>query len=321
MQIYRRLEVGTAKPTAEERARAPIHLIDFVEPDEPYSVAQYQRDARAAIAAISARGKLPILCGGTGLYIRAVLQGFSFPTAEDPRQQEVRQRLQAEAERDGLPALHERLRAVDPEAAERINVADAKRIVRALEVFELTGEPMSRQQTAMLPGCRAGARTPPNAAPNGGAVQARALQTSVPVQPPAFVDAPEGLGYNAATFVLTSPRPALYRRIEARVDAMIAAGWLEEVRALREAGYDPGLQSLQAIGYRQIVQHLAGERDWDETVRLIKQETRRFAKRQETWFRRDSEAVWLSWEDETQFATAYDVVSAAGRLRTAAGRL
>ena len=274
MQIYRRLEVGTAKPTPEERARAPIHLIDFVEPDEPYSVAQYQRDARKAIADIAGRGKLPILCGGTGLYVRAVLHGFSFPAAEDPRQQEVRRRLQAEAEAQGLPALHDRLRRVDPEAAERINIADAKRIIRALEVFELTGEAMSVQRSAC-------------------------------------VDASEGLGYNAAYFVLTSPRPALYRRIEARVDAMIAAGWLEEVRALREAGYDPGLQCLQAIGYRQIVQHLAGEREWDETVRLIKQETRRFAKRQETWFRRDGEAVWLSWEDEAQFGIAQGAVSAA----------
>lgn len=272
MQIYRRLGVGTAKPTADECARAPIHLIDFVEPDQPYSVADFQRDARKAIAGVHERGRLPILCGGTGLYIRAVLRGFRFPIAEPAATQKVRERLQEEAQSLGLDALHERLRRVDPVAAGRIQPADARRIIRALEVTELTGKPMSEQQR---------------------------------------VDESGGLGYNAAYFVITSPRELLYRRIEARVDAMLAAGWVAEVEALREQGYSPSLQSLQAIGYRRLLQYLAGERGWDESVRLIKQETRQFAKRQETWFRRDTDAVWLSWADGVEFDSIQTTIEAA----------
>jgi tRNA dimethylallyltransferase len=276
MQIYRRLDAGTSKPTAEERARAPIHLIDFVEPDDPYTVADFQRDARRVIEEIHARGNLPILCGGTGLYIRAVLQGFAFPRAEDPCEQETRHRLQTEAEADGVAALHERLRQVDPVAADRIGPADTRRIIRALEVFEMTGRPISELQR---------------------------------------VDAPSGLRYNAAYFVLSCPRPALYRRIEARVDAMLASGWLEEVRGLAEQGYPSSLQSLQAIGYRRLLEFLRGVRGWEETVGLIKQDTRRFAKRQETWFRREPQARWLVWENETEFdALERTIAIVAARL-------
>lgn len=277
MQIYRDMDIGTAKPTAEERARAPIHLIDFVPPTGEYTVADFCRDAGREIARVHARGRLPIVCGGTGLYLRALTEGFEFPPG--PRDTSVRARLLNEAAEVGTEALHARLRTVDPAAAKRIEPGDLRRIIRALEVFELTGQPLS------------------------------ALQRRRAVDAPAVPD------YNCAKYVLTAPRELLFTRIERRVDAMMDAGWLAEVQRLLAAGVTAASQSMQAIGYRHLLQHLAGERGLEETVALIKRDTRRYAKRQMTWLRGDRGYRWLSIADEaTQRACTEMITTAAVRL-------
>jgi len=268
MQIYQEFDVGTAKPTAADRARARFHLVDVADPRAPYTVADFQRDAAAAIADIHARGKLPILCGGTGLYIRAVLGGLRFPPGGTPETQEIRQRLEREADAHGLGALRERLRQADPQTAARLGAGDRKRIVRALEVYEHTGEPLA------------------------------AL---------ARVDEAAKVHYNAATFALTSPRAVLYARIEARVDEMLAAGWLQEVEHLREAGLTTAHQAMQAIGYRHLLAFLDTGGDWAEVVAQIKRDTRRYAKRQLTWFRRET-MTWLEWADPEGFDAAVRMI-------------
>ncbi|MGC9319904.1 MAG: tRNA (adenosine(37)-N6)-dimethylallyltransferase MiaA, partial [Armatimonadota bacterium] len=252
-------DIGTAKPTARERARAPIHLIDFVPPDGEYTVVDFTRDAERVIADIHRRGHLPILSGGTGLYLRALTEAFDFPPG--PQDEQVRQRLRAEAESVGPEALHGRLAEVDPAAAQRIAPRDTRRIVRALEVWERTGEPISAQQD---------------------------------------VDARRGSHYNCAKYVLTAPRGMLFDRIERRVDEMMEAGWLDEVRRLADSGVTSNCQSMQAIGYRHLLEHLSGERDLDETVRLIKRDTRRYAKRQMTWLRSGQGYRWLSMGGDRQ---------------------
>jgi len=272
MQIYRHLDIGTAKPSPDQRTRATFHLLDIIEPDEPYNVALFQRDARAAIQEIAGRGRLPILCGGTGLYIRAVIQGFGFPAAQQPEAQRVRRALQAELAEIGNEVMHERLGTLDPQAAERIPVADSKRIIRALEVYELTGRPISEQQR---------------------------------------VDEQQAADYNKLSFALTCPRPMLYERIGARVEQMMAAGWLKEVRGLRDRGYDLSLPALQAIGYRHLMKYLSDEGDLGATVGLIKRDTRRFAKRQLTWLRREQDLTWLQWQTAEQFEVALATILAA----------
>lgn len=275
MQIYKELEAGTAKPTPEERCRAVFHLIDFVDPRQPYTVADFQRDARGAIAGVQARGKLPILCGGTGLYVRAVLRGLSFPPGATTETDEIRRKLEAEAMDLGLEAMHARLAQVDPETAVRLPLADHKRIIRALEVFEHTGRPFS------------------------------AL---------ARVDEACELNYNAAVFALDCPRPLLYRRIDTRVEKMLAGGWLEEVVRLRERGLTTAHQAMQAIGYRHLLNYLEVVQpehgDFGEVVEQIKRDTRRYAKRQLTWFRREN-PQWLPWSSEQEFAAAVQTLIAS----------
>lgn len=269
MQIYRDLDIGTAKPTPEQRRRAVFHLVDFVPPHLPYTVADFQQDARTAIAEVWQRGRLPVVCGGTGLYVRALLGGLSFPPGACPETQAIRQRLKLQAAGPGgAAALHQRLQIVDPPAAARLPVGDVRRVIRALEVYEATGEPFSRL---------------------------------------ARVDAETLINYNATTFVLTCPRELLYARIERRVDEMLAAGWLEEVKTLRERGLGRQHQCLQAIGYRHLWEYLQTGGDLAATVAQIKQATRRFAKRQLTWFRRE-QAQWLEWDEPAQWQRAMDVL-------------
>ena len=287
MQIYRELSIGTAKPGPAQRRMARFHLVDCVDLDEPYTVADFRRDAEAAIARCWGAGRLPILCGGTGLYIRAVLQGFDFPPSQPARQAVVRGELQDELVRTGPEAMHEKLKQVDPASADRICVADTKRVVRALEVFRLTGEPMS------------------------------ALGR---------VDARTQVKYNSLHYVLTRPRPALYCGIERRVDRMMSAGWLGEVKSIHEQGHRPTLQSLQAIGYRHLMQWLLSGRtggtasDLQQVVEAIKRQTRRFAKRQLTWFRRDTVAIWRQWDTPCEFSRAtQEMCIQAYRLAVAGG--
>ena len=262
MQVYRGMDIGTAKLTLTERHGVPHHLLDLWDVRQTANVADYQRLARAAIAGIGARGRVPILAGGSGLYVRAALEDLSFP-GTDPK---VRARLEGELAEAGAAALHTRLAEADPAAAEAILPSNGRRIVRALEVIELTGRPF----TATLPEYATGPRA---------AVPARQLG-------------------------LQLPRAVLDRRIEQRVDQMWAAGFAGEVRRLEEQGLRDGLTASRALGYQQLLGHLAGqatlEAARDETVRA----TRRFARRQESWFRRDPRITWLD-------ATAPDLTGQA----------
>jgi tRNA dimethylallyltransferase len=250
-QFYRGMDLGTAKPSADDRRRVPHHLIDVRDPDESLDVAEFAQLARAAIEEIAARGRNPLVVGGSGLYLRVIRGGIFRGPAASP---EIRDRLAKIAAEQGVPYLHQRLRAFDPESANRIGLNDLYRIVRALEVFELTGETISAHQHRHR-----------------------------------FAD----LGYDTLTVGIEVERKRLYDAIDARFDAMVAAGLVEEVRALIEAGYSPEKPPLSTIGYKQIAAYLRGEMTLVEATALAKQESRRLAKRQLTWFRREPEIVWL----------------------------
>jgi tRNA dimethylallyltransferase len=253
-QFYRGMDLGTAKPSADDRARVPHHLIDVRDPDQSLDVAEFAQLARAAIDEIAARGRNPLVVGGSGLYLRVIRGGiFRGPSASP----EIRDRLAKVAEEQGVPHLHQRLRELDPESANRIGVNDLYRIVRALEVFELTGETISAHQHRHR-----------------------------------FAD----LGYDTLTIGIEVERKKLYQAIDARFDVMVAAGLVEEVRALIQTGYSPEEPPLSTIGYKQIAAYLRGELTLDDAIALAKQESRRLAKRQLTWFRREPEIVWLDPE-------------------------
>ncbi len=275
MQIYRHMAIGTAKPTAAERARARFHLVDFVEPDEPYSVQQYQGDAEAAIEEIHGRGALPILCGGTGLYVSALVDRYVFPPGV--RTDGLREQLEREAEQDGPEALHRRLQDVDPETAAKTHPRNVRRVIRALEVHALSGEPISRV---------------------------------------ASVDPHGEIQYTVKQFGICMPRAELYQRIDARVDAMMAGGLLDEVTALVERGFGRALQSMQAIGYRQLAGHIADGTPLDDAVAAVKRDKRRYAKRQLTWFRRDQRMRWIDVSEYEGAREAAEVVVAEWRPHT-----
>jgi tRNA dimethylallyltransferase len=256
LRVYRGMDIGTAKPSTEERARIPHHLIDIADPDQPFSAADFAEAADAAIRDISSRGRRPIVAGGTGLYIRALLKGLvDSPGGAD----DFRQALHEEAGRLGNGALLERLRRVDPELAERLHPNNLPRIIRALEVHHLTGIPLSRyQQDHGFSGRRY-----------------RNLQTGIRVG-----------------------RPLLYSRIDQRVDRMLEQGLMQEVRHLMNAGYGPESKAMRSIGYKEMTAHLAGECSLDEAIRLIKRNTRHYAKRQMTWFNADQDILWLEYPAE-----------------------
>ncbi len=247
--VYRGLDIGSAKPTPEEQQRVRFHLIDVADPDEVFTAAKFRDLALQAITDMQARGKRVFVVGGTGLYIRVLLHGFSL--APPPADPEVRARWKAEVERVGAPALHERLKQIDPVAAARIHPNDAVRITRAFEVYEMTGVPISQWQQhaeAELPAIKIG---------------------------------------------LTMPRELLYQRIDQRVDQMIAQGMLQEVQNLLQKGYNPEQPALKGLGYRHLIGYIQGRVSWDEAVRLWKRDTRRFAKRQMTWFRKEPGVQWV----------------------------
>jgi tRNA dimethylallyltransferase len=261
-QFYRGMDLGTAKPSAEDRARVPHHLIDVRQPDEALDVAEFAQLARDAIVEIAARGRNPLVVGGSGLYLR-VIRGGIFPGP--PASAEIRDRLAKVAAEQGVAHLHQRLRELDPEAANRIGVNDLYRIVRALEVFELTGETISAHQRRHR-----------------------------------FAD----IGYDTLTVGVEVERPKLYASIDARFDAMVAGGLVAEVRTLIDAGYSPDQPPLSTIGYKQIAAYLRGEIALDDAVAQARQESRRLAKRQLTWFRREPQIVWLDPERGAQDALA-----------------
>lgn len=256
MLVYCGLDIGTAKPSADERRLVPHHLLDLVEPNQSFTAADYARLASAAIADIRTRGRLPIMVGGTGLYLRALFRGlFSGPWEMTP----LRETLYREAERVGNAALHQRLETSDPEAAAAIHPNDLFRVVRALEVAAVSGRPIST-------------------------LRAEARRNHKPILGPVL------------QFGLERNRQELYQRIEARVEAMMAQGLLHEVQGLLALGYSPALRPLRAIGYRHMIEHLKGRISVNDAIASLKRDTRRYAKRQLTWFRHEDEIEWLPVE-------------------------
>ncbi|MDR5696536.1 MAG: tRNA (adenosine(37)-N6)-dimethylallyltransferase MiaA [Armatimonadota bacterium] len=246
--VYCGMDIGTAKPTPQMRERVTHHLLDVADPRELFTVRDFQRMARAAIDAIRARGRTPVLVGGTGLYVRAVVDGLDIP--EVPPDWALRRRWEAE-ERVNPGVLYRRLQVLDPVAASRIPPSNVRRVIRALEVCHHTGRPASHQW--------------------GRAPDPEAVQVG-----------------------LTMDRATLYRRIDGRVDEQIRAGLVDEVRALLGAGVDPALPAMQGLGYKEIVAHLRGEVGLDDAIRALRRNTRRYAKRQLTWFRADPRIRWIA---------------------------
>ena len=252
MQIYRGMDIGTAKPTKEEMQGIAHHMLDVVEPATNYSVADFVTDARACITDILNRGKLPVLCGGTGLYVDSLLHQIEF--APMPRDDAFREEMRALANREGNEALHQRLKALDPEAAGAIHPNNVKRVIRALEMIEI-GK-MTKTQSDRL-------------------------SKKTPV-------------YDAEIYGLSMPRERLYERINLRVDRMMERGLLSEVENLLRRGVPEDVTSMQAIGYKDLIAHIKGELSLQEAVDSIKLHSRRYAKRQMTWFRRNPEITWIS---------------------------
>lgn len=254
MQIYRRMQIGTAAPTAEEMCGIPHHMIGIAEPDEPFSCADYTARAETCISEITARGRIPVICGGTGLYLDSLMRVSAF--SESEKTDEVRAALHAFAEEKGAEALHARLAAVDPESAEAIHYNNVRRVVRALEIFETTGVTKSEWD-----------------------------KRSLAAEPK----------YDAFMIVLDfRERQRLYDRIDRRVSLMMEAGLLEEVRTLYNAGLlNDNHIAAQAIGYKEFLPYFAGEASPEECADQIRLSSRRYAKRQLTWFRRYTDALWL----------------------------
>jgi tRNA dimethylallyltransferase len=251
MQVYRKMDIGTAKPSREDLSSTPHHLIDIKEPDEPWTVSDFTEHAAKLISEIQKKDKLPIIAGGTGLYLNAFLEGFSFPIT--PADLKLRARLEKIADEKGSKSLWEKLKGADPRAAEKISENDKKRIIRALEVYETTGKPISDLQK----------------------------KSSVRDK------------YNVVMIGLNIEREKLYERINKRVDDMISSGLVQEVKSLMEAGYDKKLNSMQALGYKEMIDHIEDKMGLPETVELIKRKTRNFARRQMTWFRRFDDVQWF----------------------------
>jgi tRNA dimethylallyltransferase len=276
-QVYRGLEIGTAKPTGQERAAVPHHLVDVAGPTERFSAARFGREARAAIEDIRERGKLPLLVGGSGLYLRAAEEGLFEGPEADPA---LRERLRAEAEEEGRPALHARLAAVDPETAKRLHPNDHVRVIRALEVHELTGVPLSEHHR-------------------------RHREETPPVRP--------------LRFGLQWPVLVLDRRIERRVDAMLEAGWEDEVRRLVEGGLAEAPALETSLGYPEMRELVEGRIDRATARERIVLATRQFAKRQRTWFRAVEGVTWIRLRGPEDLKGAVDTV-AEGIEAAMAGR-
>ncbi|MDO4617019.1 MAG: tRNA (adenosine(37)-N6)-dimethylallyltransferase MiaA [Lachnospiraceae bacterium] len=256
MQVYRQLDIGSAKVTPEEMEGIPHYLIDCMDPREDFDVARFQSMAKAAMEEIYAQGKLPIITGGTGFYIQALLKDVDF--SESSGESLIRRRLQEEFAQKGPAALHDRLRQVDPKAAEEIHPNNTKRVIRALEFFEETGKPISDHNHEQK-------------------------EKESP--------------YTCCYFVLNDDRSLLYERINKRVDLMIEAGLVEEVRGLMEQGLDESYLSMKGIGYKELFPYLRGDMPLDACIETIKMESRRYAKRQLTWFRREKDVIWVNKQD------------------------
>jgi len=258
LQVYRYMDIGTAKPSIEERSAATHRLIDVADPDEPFDAARYLELARPVVNELHARGKVPIVTGGTGLYIKVLTRGICEGAPSHPG---MRQRLQDELQARGLLALHQELLRVDPPLGSKIHPNDRQRILRALEVHRISGVPLSHWQ-----------------------------------QQHRF----NRILYRSVKIFLYRQRDVLYDRIDRRVDNMMRQGLLDEVKKLIAMGFGPELKPMQSLGYRQLCGHLAGKLSLDQAVADIRRETRRYAKRQMTWFRGDPEFMWVDARDEQE---------------------
>ncbi|MBD5508430.1 MAG: tRNA (adenosine(37)-N6)-dimethylallyltransferase MiaA [Lachnospiraceae bacterium] len=256
MQVYRHMDIGSAKIRTEEMEGVPHHLIDVLEPTEAFNVVVFQELAEQAMAEIYGRGHIPILVGGTGFYIQALLYDIDF--TENDEDTALRHSLEELARREGSEALYERLRAVDPASCESIHAHNVKRVIRAIEFYEKTGKRISDHNKEQRE----------NVSP-----------------------------YRFAYFVLNDDRERIYQNIDRRVDQMLAQGLVEEVQSLRERGCHKGMVSMQGLGYKEILSYLEGKISLEEAVYLIKRDTRHFAKRQLTWFRREKEVIWVQKND------------------------
>ncbi|WP_313999268.1 tRNA (adenosine(37)-N6)-dimethylallyltransferase MiaA [uncultured Paenibacillus sp.] len=260
MQVYKGMDVGTAKLPLEEREGIPHHLIDICEPEHPFSAAEFQERCRELIAEITARGRLPFIVGGTGLYVESVCYEYEF--AETGSDEAFRAEQQRFAETHGGEALHARLKLVDPASAERLHPNDLRRVIRALEIAHLTGVTMSEQLAGQT-------KTSP---------------------------------YDLCLVGLTMDRQKLYDRVDRRVDLMLEEGLADEVRRLLERGVPENAVSMRGLGYKEIVPYIRGERTLEEAVRLLKRDTRHFAKRQLSWFRHMRGITWVDVTDERNFS-------------------
>ena len=256
MQVYKYMDIGSAKIMPEEMKGIPHYLIDVLEPSEEFNIVRFQQMAEDALQKIYAKGQIPIVAGGTGFYIQALLNDIDFTQIDENTQfREEMERLAAE---QGAEVLHERLRAVDPESAEAIHANNVKRVIRALEFYHQNQSPISAHN-----------------------------QEQKEHETP----------YNLAYFVLNVPRELLYKRIDDRIDEMLKEGLLEEVQKLKDMGYHRGMVSMQGLGYKEILAYLDGEYPLEEAVRILKRDTRHFAKRQLTWFRREKDTIWMNKDE------------------------
>ena len=257
MQVYKYMDIGSAKITKEEMQGVPHYLVDVLEPKEEFHVARFQSMAKDALKDIYEKKQIPVVCGGTGFYIQALLYGIDFSSGEE--NDKLRQELQCFADEHGAHALFERLRAVDPKSCELIHENNVKRVIRAIEYYETTGEPISLHNAR---------------------------------------EKEKESEYNFAFFVLNDDRQKLYDGIERRVDEMVEMGLFDEVKRLKEMGYSKDYVSMQGLGYKEVLDALNGDITFEEAVYRIKRDTRHFAKRQITWFKREKDVVWI---DKSQF--------------------
>jgi len=258
MQIYKDMTIGTAKPTVEEMQGIKHYLIDFVSPDERYSVADYKKDAKKAIKEIIEKGKTPIIVGGTGLYVDSLIYEIEYPNIEFDEQ--YRESLEKQVEEKGLEELYKKAKEIDPQAIEKISKNDKKRILRILEIYHATGKNKTEQEK-----------------------ESRKKEVE----------------YDYKVYALNWDREKLYERIDKRVDIMIEQGLIEEVKEVYNK-YEKFPTAMQGLGYKEVVQYLENELTKEEMIEKIKQETRRYAKRQLTWFRKNKQTIWLNAQDEIQ---------------------
>lgn len=256
MQVYKYMNIGTAKPTEEEMAGIKHYLIDQVEPSEEFSVAKYQKLAYKYIEEILKRGKTPIVCGGTGLYINSLVYNIEF--ADTICDWNLREKLKEEAEKYGNEYIYNKLKAIDPKVAEKIHMNNVKRVIRAIEVYTYTNKPISLHQEESL-------KNPPK--------------------------------YNYIIIGLTKERKRLYEDIEKRVDIMMEEGLVEEVKNLMEMGYDKNTIAMQGLGYKEIMSYVKGEVSKEEALYILKRDTRRYAKRQITWFKKLKNVYWIKADE------------------------